>query len=355
MVNVCTANPNGRVRLEIETGKYIFFEEGFRVKYFHDTVIGRFSFQMMTTLWKDIRKADILHAHPILSNVAVYALLYGLFYRKPVIISPRGNLGEWSLEQGAWFKKLWLALFFKPFKHRIYFHATSRKEGNDIRRAFGDVGTFIVPNGVDLTAFGEKDPQFDMRRYLAEQFQLEIPFKRFIITLGRLHHVKGLDKLIETFALVSKEQEDMALIIAGDDDGELETLQQLSRRLHLEGRVFFPGHVDGQLKTNLLSAADVFVLASKHENFGNVVVEALAAGTPVVTTKNTPWEELEAAGCGFWVQDTPEELAFAISKVLQGDRQVYREKTESFARKFSWEVVAQCMKENYEIAIRDHH
>jgi glycosyltransferase involved in cell wall biosynthesis len=338
----------------METGHYIPFEEGFQVKYFHDTIIGRFSFQMMTTLWRDIRKADVVHAHPILSNVAVYAIIYGVIFGKPVVISPRGNLGEWSLGQGAWFKKLWLGLFFRPFKHRIYFHATSRKEEKDIRRIFGNVHTFMVPNGVDLTAFGEKDPQFDMRRYLADQFQSKISFKRFIITLGRLHHVKGLDKLIQAFALVSKEQDDMALIIAGNDDGELENLQRLSRRLHLEDRIFFPGHVDGQLKTNLLAAADVFVLASKHENFGNVVVEALAAGTPVVTTRNTPWEELETAGCGFWVEDIPEELASAVLKVLQGDRVSYRKKAEAFSERFSWEVVAHKMKENYQIAIQQN-
>jgi len=74
--------------------------------------------------------------------------------------------------------------------------------------------------------------------------------------------------------------------------------------------------VRGRRKLALLRRADIFVLPSYSENFGIVVVEALACGTPVITTKGTPWEQLQEVDAGRWVLPREAELARALRELL---------------------------------------
>jgi glycosyltransferase involved in cell wall biosynthesis len=64
-------------------------------------------------------------------------------------------------------------------------------------------------------------------------------------------------------------------------------------------------------------------MPSHTENFGNVVLESLAQQTPVVASKNSPWRQLEAERIGFWVENSPEELARVTAKILRMERTEY--------------------------------
>jgi glycosyltransferase involved in cell wall biosynthesis len=122
----------------------------------------------------------------------------------------------------------------------------------------------VIPNGVDLNVF---KPQMDSRRSMR------------IVTAGRLCEQKQFDVLIEAFALIAEQQPDWTLHIFGA--GELEArLRSQVAWLSLEGRVVFRGlsaHLDEEF-----SAAELFVLPSKFEGFGIVIVEAMACGLPCV-------------------------------------------------------------------------
>lgn len=81
--------------------------------------------------------------------------------------------------------------------------------------------------------------------------------------------------------------------------------------------IHFIGGVYGNRKWELFCNADVFVLPTYSENFGIVVVEALACGTPVVTTKGTPWHELRTENCGWWIEVGTEPTVNALRAFLQ--------------------------------------
>src|SRR5690554_3686578 len=85
--------------------------------------------------------------------------------------------------------------------------------------------------------------------------------------------------------------------------------------LNLLEKVEFKGHVQGVDKENL-HAESMAVLPSETENFGNVVVESLNQGTPVIASKGTPWEMLEKFNSGFHVVNTPQNLSSAFESLF---------------------------------------
>ncbi len=106
-----------------------------------------------------------------------------------------------------------------------------------------------------------------------------LPERGFLLAAGRLDKAKGFDLLLKAFAAKAKILPELRLIIAGEglERQELETLRE---RLGLTGRVFLPGARDDLPK--LMAQARAFVLSSRYEGFPNVLLEALAAGLPVV-------------------------------------------------------------------------
>ena len=115
------------------------------------------------------------------------------------------------------------------------------------------------------------------------------------------------------------------LIVAGPDVDKAYTTRLLTlvRALALSTKVQFIGPVAGERKEQLYAKARLVVLPSHAENFGNVVIESLAQGTPVVASTNTPWQVLETEGAGNWVSNSPESLRKAIEPYLTMSAETY--------------------------------
>lgn len=136
-----------------------------------------------------------------------------------------------------------------------------------------------------------------------------------ILAVGRLTAAKDYPTLIRAFALL-REGRTVRLMILGEGEGRV-GLEGLVRELGLEKDVLLPGHVDNPY--NYMARAAVFVLSSAWEGFGNVLAEAMAVGTPVVSTDcpSGPAEILEGGKWGRLVPaGNPEMLADAISSTL---------------------------------------
>src|SRR5262249_39829970 len=141
-----------------------------------------------------------------------------------------------------------------------------------------------------------------------------------LLFLSRLHKKKGVDILIDAADLLRKSGRAFKVIIAGsaaDADREYESkLRGQVKRLNLEDTVRFVGLVTGAHKLSLYQAAELFVLPTLQENFGLVLIEAMAAGTPVLTTRGTDiWGEIISCG-GNISENTPSALCSAMLKLL---------------------------------------
>ncbi|MCC7537340.1 MAG: glycosyltransferase, partial [Deltaproteobacteria bacterium] len=104
--------------------------------------------------------------------------------------------------------------------------------------------------------------------------------ERFLLAAGRLEHQKGFDVLVRAFS-ETRARHETQLVILGEGP-ERRSLEALVRDCGLTGRVSMPGFVDNPW--SYMARAQAFVLPSRWEGFGNVVVEAMACGTPVIVT-----------------------------------------------------------------------
>lgn len=275
---------------------------------YQKTNIIYFPARLMMRLIPIIKKVDIIHLtsffYPLSWLTSLWITLSG--NKSYIIWSVRGELQNSALSFGSVKKKIMLAWMRRAFKNRVVFHSTSDEETKSLYAQFGKAIRVIqLPNYI----------------YLPSQLHAEIT--KTILFLGRIHPIKGIENLISGFAGIAQKN-GFTLVIAGDDNNKYaDSIKIQCKILDIDGSVLFTGHVDGLEKEHLLSSAYVVVLPSYSENFGNVVIEALAQGTPVIASSSTPWEILEQVQQGTWVPNDPESLRVAIEKIISLDNESY--------------------------------
>jgi glycosyltransferase involved in cell wall biosynthesis len=145
-----------------------------------------------------------------------------------------------------------------------------------------------------------------------------------VLFLSRVHYKKGVDRLIKASAILAQRGVEHQLVLAGTGDEAYENeMKTLAAAEGIRESAYFLGFASGAPKISLIQACDLFALPTSQENFGFVFFEALASGTPVVTTKGTDtWPEIEQSGGGKIVDNTPEAFADAIEELLSRPEQV---------------------------------
>jgi glycosyltransferase involved in cell wall biosynthesis len=338
-VYVSTTNTNMKERLPVPTGEFIEIEKNLFVKYYNETIIDKLSLPLLFRVRKDLCKADIVHVQSIFNTPVPVALFFSKWFNKPVLLSPHGVLGKWVMKKGFVFKILWLRILIRPFAKSVYWHATSEQEKREILDHFPSATVYVISNPISLEEF--KTPNYLSREEFLKKFAgQKAPVQKILISMGRLQEKKGFDILIKAFKKVLTEYPEAYLLIAGDDEGEKSNLLNLVHQNNLSDRIFFTGNLQGQDKVDFLANADLFILASHNENFGMVYAEALASGTPVIASKETPWADVEKHQCGKWVPNTVMDIECAILEVLNVNDVNIRVKAREYVKVFSFENVA---------------
>jgi glycosyltransferase involved in cell wall biosynthesis len=221
-------------------------------------------------------------------------------------------------------------------------HVTSSREGREAERFGWQLPPRIVlPNGVEppphhlghRPAFDTDDPQ--------------------IFFLGRVNWEKGLDRLVPAMAHVPGTR----LVIAGNDEGNYrETLESIARAAGVGDRVEFVGHADDNLKSTLFDRSAMLVLPSYSENFGNVVLEAMSRGCPVVVTPDVGAAEVvERSGSGLVVDGKPAVLGRAIANLISNPTrlaEMSKAGHRAVLQRYTWSTIACEMARRYSDLIR---
>ena len=278
--------------------------ENAQLHYIDHSILSYFSIEREFKKLLDEIKPDVFHANccwdPFSSLTTKWAKQEGY----PCVYTPHGMLEPWILARHHWSKKVPALMLYQRNALKIAdcLHATAESEKLNIAKLGYNPNIVVVPNCVDISDIKIKD-----------NWQK----KRKILFLSRIHIKKGIEFLIQAVADLKEKMSQYEVIIAGQgDDSYIDSLKQMARNLGIEKNINFIGGVYADKKWQVFQEADAFVLPTFSENFGIVVAEALASGTPVITTKGTPWQELQTEHCGWWTEIGAEGTRKALKEMI---------------------------------------
>lgn len=266
---------------------------------------------------------DVIDAHYYYPD-GVAAALLAKWFNKPLTITARGTdlnlIPQYSLPR------------------RMMQWAASKADASigvcsaliDVLRGWGvaEQRLHVMRNGVDLLRFRPL-PQDDMRR------ELGLQGSPLIVSVGYLVERKGHHIAIEALANMTSAYPQAHLLIIGEGE-ERQNLLALARTLGLESRVTFTGALPNAELLRWYSAADLMILASSREGWANVLLEAMACGTPVVATRiwGTPEVVANETAGRLVAERDGAAFAEAIADLLKAG--VDRAAVRAYAEGFSW-------------------
>jgi glycosyltransferase involved in cell wall biosynthesis len=318
--------------------------DGVKVWYFRSPSLRRIYYApgLRAALRESAAGVDVIHTHAIylwpLWTAAREARQAGV----PHVVSPRGMLEKELIERKSALWKAMLIGFVERtnLESAAAVHVTSRREAEQAE-AFGFRLKRVaeIPNGVNLDRDGGST---------SPAIFAVTGGAPYVLFLGRINWKKGLDRLIAAMTHAPR----VRLIVAGnDEEGYRARLENMARQYGIADRVIFTGAVHGGDKAALIDGARALVLTSYSENFGNVVLEAMAAARPVIVSREVGLADLvEATGSGVVTNGSPEQLGESIARLVADAKTgeaMGRNGRETAAR-YSWDGVAAQMESLYE-------
>ncbi len=286
---------------------------------------------------------DLMHLHGIWMDNQRASLCAQKKREIPVVISPRGMLDPWAVQNAAWKKRMVEHLFARESLERATcIHALCRSEAESIRSYGLQNPIAVIPNGVVLPELPEKEPGTEGRKRL--------------LFLGRIHPKKGLKELLQAWSMVQGSQssfsQDWQLIIAGWDDGGHEPeLRKLVGELGIERTVEFPGPAYGADKDALLRSADAFILPSYSEGLPMSVLEAWSYAQPVLITEFCNLAEGFEHNAALHIAPDADSIVEGLNKLFlldgAGLRALGKNGRQLVEQRFTWRRIAKDMMDVY--------
>ncbi|MFT3735915.1 MAG: glycosyltransferase [Rhodocyclaceae bacterium] len=219
----------------------------------------------------------------------------------PYFVFPHGMLDPW-FKRTYPLKHLKKWLYWPWAEYRVLRDARAVLFTSEDERLLARESFWLYRVREAVVAYGTRTPPQDAVRLrdIFLQAYPDLVGKRSLLFLGRIHEKKGCDLLIRAFARVASQDDSLRLVMAGPDQTDwAEELKSLACQLGVEGRILWPGMLQGEMKWGAFHAAEAFVLPSHQENFGIAVAEALGCGLPVlISDKVNIWREIQADGAG---------------------------------------------------------
>ena len=283
---------------------------------------------------------DVLQVHSSIWAGAAASVIKGKYGTPYVLTEHRSRFIENSGHNFDAYSDFQKNLVIQAFTHSDQVVAVSEELKTGIEKWLREnelSEISVIPNMVDTDFFTP-----------AEGTRKEGTFTFFF--LGNFEYYKGADVLIEAFRILMKEYEIKCRLIIGGDSSGSSAVHNLVKKYDLEEKVCFTGRLSDKEVRSTMQQSDAFVLPSRYEAFGVVLLEAMACGLPVVATRSGGPENFVPNHAGILTEpENPEKLAQAMNKMLKEAKSFNPEVISEYIRKnFSAEVIAARYKKLYE-------
>jgi len=352
-VTVCTTDAfNATHRHQVANNREIDVD-GLRVFYFRNVsnlvavkFNGYLPLQFRKWISRNLMKYDLVHIHEFFTYQGIITSLYCRRYRIPYVLSAHGSLSPVSRKSKELAKRFFLFCFRSILDNASAILALTGKERNHITALdpLLEKKIRILPNGLRLSEF-EKAERLNFRR------KYNIPDgNKVILYLGRLEKIKGLDILIEAFALLCRDHQDLHLVLVGPDNGFERQAKRRVEECGISQQVIFTGGLYEKDKVSAYVDSDVYILPSYSEGLPMTVLEACALGKPVIITERCNLPEISEYQAGIIIKPEVNDIQKAILTLIDDPEklQIMGENGQRLIKdKFTWDVIVPELEEIY--------
>lgn len=290
---------------------------------------------------------DIVHVHGIRKPEFYFALLVCKIRKRKIVLTTHNPFTADGFRQSSltrilkWHDKT-IGRWFTKYADKIIYITASEKEILKSRFDINPSRLIHIPNGINKLYF--EPSKLDKQEVLEGILLLKEEWDGVVIAACRMNEVKGLQNLEKAIISLPK----VLFVFAGGDDGYLGKLKGMYR--NYPNVVFTEKYIKSEMLRSLMDLADVFVLPSLHEPFGLTIVEAVAAGLPVIATNvGGPKEILDDTFALFLDPTDQTGWARQIKRYIS-NKQMLKEKSEAgkiFVQKFRWTNIIRQLENVY--------
>lgn len=300
-------------------------------------------------LRSEIKNYDIVHIHEHRHSLAIAASHYAIKNNIPYVLQTHGSVLPFFQKEKMKeiFDKIWgFKILHEASK---VFALTDIEKKQYLKMGVKEENIEIVPLGINLEEYNNLPQKGNFR----QKYNINDNDK-LLLFVGRIHKIKGLDLLIESFSILNQNNENLKLSIVGPDDGFLDDLNKIIEKVNMTQNIIITGPLYDEDKKEAIIDCDIFVMPSQYESFTTSGLEAMACERPIILTKNNHIHEWVNENVGLSCEYMKEDLSNKIEKLLKTPELVEsygKNGMREIKEKYNWDSIEKHVKRIYEEVI----
>ena len=310
------------------------------------------SLDLRTYLQQNVKYFDIVHIHGLGHHPGRYAAAVTRQAKIPYILTPHGQLEPGISTTGGRLLKTvnWFLHDSSVVRHASALHYLTVSEAKN-SFAPANLKQIVIGNGISSALCENLPVRGSWRSEIKST--LGNPDRPLAIFSGRIEPHQGLERLLPHWPALLREHPDILLVLVGSGEKpHIDALNAIIAEYSLGGHIIWTGELTGLVKWRTLVDSDVFILPAHQADTSSAIIEAMAAGLPVVLTRECHFDEVEEHHAGVIIEHGDMDAFVRAVSELVSNREIWnsmRQNAQKLVQSdFTWETSAEKLERLYE-------